>query len=88
MLPANTAAAPVGYTGTLADAISVTIFYDEGDLVVVEPVGTITAYNTPLALSTSLTLPCSGTGPAVFQPTPTSPTAQALDVTLDFNSQP
>lgn len=84
--PASTSAA--GNTGSLGTGISVSIIYDEGDLVVDVPLGTITAYDTPLAISTSDVFPCYGTGTAVFTPTPTSTSARPAGLTVDFVGQP
>jgi hypothetical protein len=88
LLPPSTTAANVGDTGSLGSAVNVSIIYDEGDLVVVVPLGTITAYNTPLAISTSDVFPCDGSGTAAFDPTPTSATARSVDLTVNFLGQP
>lgn len=88
VLPAPTSTAVPGYTGSLGDAVSVSIIYDEGDLVVVVPIGTITAYNTPLVIPTSDVFPCYGSGTAVFNPEPTSATARSVDLTVNFIGQP
>jgi hypothetical protein len=45
---------------------------------------TFTAYGVPQAFPATLLLPCSGTGTAVFTPTPTSSTARAAIVTVRF----
>jgi hypothetical protein len=88
VLPPATNAGAVGYTGSLGTAINVEIIYTQGTITRVVPVGTLTAYGTKLAIPTSLVLPCYGTGTAVFDPTPTSSTAKAADLTVDFIGQP
>jgi hypothetical protein len=87
-LPPDTAAGSIGFTGSAADAIDVSIIYSLGTITRVVPVGQLTSYGTKLAISTLLTLPCSGSGTAVFDPTPTSSTAKAADLTVDFIGQP
>jgi hypothetical protein len=88
VLPTAGTSFAVGFTGSLGDAIDVSIVYSTGNVTVVSRVGTLTGYDTKLAISTSLVLPCAGTGTAVFEPTPTSPTAVAADLTVDFIGQP
>ena len=88
VLPPVTSAGSVGFTGSLGDAVNVAIIYSRGTITVVVPVGTLTDYGVKLAISTSLVLPCSGSGTAVFDPTPTSKTAVAADLTVGFIGQP
>jgi hypothetical protein len=88
VLPATTNAGSIGYTGSLADAVNVAIVYSQGTASHYVPIGTVTAYGMPLAIPTSLVLPCYGSGTAVFDPTPTSPTAVAADLTVSFIGQP
>lgn len=88
VLAPATNATSLGYTGSLGTAVNVSIIYSAGTVTRVVPVGTITAYDTPLAISTSLVLPCYGSATAVFDPTPTSATAKAADLTVDFIGQP
>lgn len=73
-----------GYTGTAATAIAVTF-------------ATPASVGTPIVLHdwavsapipTTLVLPCSGTGLVTFTPIPTSPTAKAATVTVNFVGQP
>lgn len=78
----------LGFTGTLADAVDITIVYARGTVVVVTPIGEVTAYGQELEIPTSLVLPCSGAGTLVFSPTPTSATAVPYDLTVDFVGQP
>ncbi|WP_322780062.1 hypothetical protein [Frankia sp. Cas4] len=47
-----------------------------------------TSYGTPLAIPTSLVLPCSGSATVVFSPRPTSPTARNAIVTVTYVGQP
>lgn len=88
VLPPATNSTSLGYTGSLGTAISVDLVYTQGTITRVVQVGTLTAYGTPLAIPTSLVLPCYGTGTAVFDPTPTSPTAKAAGLSVDFIGQP
>jgi hypothetical protein len=81
-------AAGLGFTGTLADAVDISIVYARGPIVVVTPIGEVTAYGQELEIPTSLVLPCSGAGTLVFNPAPTSPTAVPYDLTVDFVGQP
>jgi hypothetical protein len=88
VMPATTASGNIGFTGSLATAINVEFVYSQGAISHVVPIGTLTAYDTKLAIPTSLVLPCWGSGTAVFDPTPTSPTARAADVKINFQGQP
>jgi hypothetical protein len=47
---------------------------------------TLTAYDSPAPIPTSLHLPCGGTGKAVFTPKPASPTARSDVVTVTFEN--
>lgn len=89
VLPADTSATNnVGFTGSAGVAVNVAIIYNLGDITVVAPVGTLTAYDVKLPIPTTLVLPCAGSGTAAFDPTPTSPTAKSADLTVDFLGQP
>lgn len=83
----GSATAP-GFTGSLADAVDISIVYARGTVVVVTPIGEVTAYGQELEIPTSLVLPCFGSGTLVFDPAPTSPTAVPYDLTIDFVGQP
>lgn len=67
-----------GFTGSVATRIVATFAADSS-----APV-TFTAYRAPKAIPTSLLLPCSGSGLAVFTPAPASPTARSATVTVRF----
>jgi hypothetical protein len=69
-----------GFTGSLGDHI-VVHFTDDRTAKM-----TLTAYNTPAAIPTSLRLPCGGTGKVVFKPKPTSPTARSDIVTVTYQN--
>ncbi len=89
VLPPSTGATTgVGYTGSLGTAVNVSIVYSQGTVTRIVPVGTVTEYGTKLAISTSLVLPCYGSGTALFDPTPTSSTARAASLTVNFIGQP
>jgi len=84
----SSGSAALGFTGTLANAVDISIVYARGTIVVVTPIGEVTAYGQELEVPTSLVLPCSGSGTLVFEPTPTSPTAVPYDLTVNFVGQP
>ena len=88
VLPPTTSSGSTGYTGSLGDAVNVSIVYSVGTVTHVVPIGTLTSYGTKLAISTSLVFPCWGSGTAVFTPTPTSSTAKAADLGVEFVGQP
>ncbi|MDI5963418.1 hypothetical protein POF50_000355 [Streptomyces sp. SL13] len=74
--------APGGYTGTVGHSLLVTL--DAATSTADGVIGTTTNYYVPLAIPTTLTVPCSGTGTVVFTPGPTSATARAATVTVAF----
>lgn len=88
VLPPTSTTGSIGYTGSLANAINVAIVYSQDTVSHVVPVGTVTAYGMPVQIPTSLVLPCYGSGTAVFDPTPTSATAKAADLAVNFAGQP
>ena len=88
VLPPATGSGSVGYTGSLGTAINAEFVYSQGTITHVVPIGTLSTYGTRLALSTSLVLPCWDSGSIVFDPTPTSPTARAADLSVYFQGQP
>ena len=71
----------IGYTGTAADSINV-LFNTPASTAGVK----LTAYYVPVAIPTSLELPCGGTGPVEFAPTPTSTTAKTLTLTVTYEN--
>jgi hypothetical protein len=73
----------VGYTGSAANSIGAIIGGTSSTVVIV-----LTAYDTPAAIPTTLTLPCAGTGTVLFQPSPNSSTARAATVPVTFVGQP
>lgn len=79
----------VGYTGTAAHAITVTLRLGTSwGPVNTYPVGTLTVYDARLAIPTTLDLPCAAHGTAVFAPTPTSSTARSATVAVTVTPQP
>jgi hypothetical protein len=86
IVPSTSATA--GFTGTLANSIDASVIWSlaEPPITVDEPIGTFTAYSTPLAVSTDLTVPCSGTGVLSFAPDPTSKSAVNATVNITFVS--
>jgi hypothetical protein len=73
-----------GYTGTAATAIGVGL----GASTAVTPLVQLRVYDSPVQVPTSLVVPCRGTGVAVFDPEPGSPTAHAGLVKITFVSVP
>lgn len=79
----------IGYTGTSANAVTVTLLLGTSSGGIGSyPVGTLTKYDTKLAIPTTLTLPCAASGRVVFTPTPTSSTARPATVTVTVVGQP
>jgi len=73
----------IGYTGSAATGIAV----GAGSTSTTSPL-VLSSYDTPVALPTTLTLPCGGTGTVRFVPTPTSSTATVATVAVTFVGQP
>jgi hypothetical protein len=86
IVPPTTAV--TGFTGTLAKSIEASVVWSSAEPPVTadESIGTLNAYSTPLAVPTSLTVPCSGAGVLSFAPTPTSSTARSATVDITFVS--
>lgn len=79
--PAPTSSAVVGYTGSAADGIDV-LFASASSA---GPLA-LTSYYAPVEIPTTLELPCGGTGTVTFAPSPTSPTAQNLTLTVSYGN--
>ncbi|MFE9428619.1 hypothetical protein ACFYNO_37390 [Kitasatospora sp. NPDC006697] len=75
-----------GYTGSAGTAIEVTITTSSAGSI--QLVGKLGSFFAPLAIPTSLVLPCTGTAQVTFTPIPTSPTARPSVVTAALLSQP
>jgi hypothetical protein len=73
-----------GYTGSAANRINVTF----GLPSTAQPAVVLTTWAVRVAIPTTLTLPCSGTGVVLFTPAPTSSTARPATVHVTFASQP
>lgn len=92
LLPSSTSR--LGYTGDAGTSIVVAIIPDRpvtspvSANIPVQLVGTLTTYGSRLLLSSSLTLPCSGTGTVVFAPAPTSPDSRDYQVPVTFEPAP
>lgn len=80
--------ATAGYTGNFGTEIDVNLIYSVGTVTVETPTfATLTFYDTKAEIPTSLTVPCSGTGVAVFNPLPDPDgSANASDVNVTFSS--
>jgi hypothetical protein len=76
----------VGYTGA-AKAVTVSLVTATGSAAGAT-VGVLTTYDTKLPIPITLTLPCYGSGTAVFAPTPASTTGRAATVAVRFLGQP
>jgi hypothetical protein len=86
ILPAPSTASTAGYTGSAGRRVVVSIVVP-----VVTPGGpqipiTLTEYGKPAPIPTSLMVPCSGSGIALFTPEPTSKTARSASVPVRFVS--
>lgn len=77
-----------GYTGNSGTEIAVNLIYSVGTITVVTPTfATLTFYDTKAEIPTSLTVPCNGTGVAVFTPSPDPDgSGIASDVHVTFQS--
>jgi hypothetical protein len=84
VVASTVAGANAGYTGTAAHALTVQIATESANPVTpigtVSLIGVLTGFYENLAIPTTITLPCTGTGVVSFSPTPTSPTAQVATV--------
>jgi hypothetical protein len=69
-----------GDTGSAAAAIDVGL----GSTPAVTPSVRLRVYEAPTQIPTSLVVPCSGAGVAIFNPDPTSPTARAGTVKITY----
>ncbi len=74
-----------GYTGASAHSLEVLLGAAPSSTTV-EVIGSTGNYFVPLAIPTTLTVPCGGTGQVTFVPQPTSPTADPATVTVSFIS--
>lgn len=83
--PASTSGtADVGFTGSAATQIAVTF----GTSSSTDKPIVLDAYGVTAEIPTTLTLPCGGPGVVVFTPLPTSSTARADTVDVEFSGQP
>ena len=65
--PVNTT---LGYTGNFGDRIDASLIWSRGTITVVTPIATFTSYGMAMAIPTSITVPCSGSGVMSFAPSP------------------
>ena len=72
--------ANTGFTGTAAHSLAVSL--DVATTTPTATIGTLSGYNIQLAIPTTITVPCSGSGVVVFAPAPTSLTAVSATVTV------
>jgi len=77
-LPGN----PPGFTGSLGTSIDV--LFSTATSASVNPPIVLTSYFAPVAIPTTLNLPCGGAGIASFVPIPTSPTARGYALNVLF----
>lgn len=73
-----------GYTGAGANSLLVTLGGPSTGTT--GPIGTLTSFFAPLAIPTTVTVPCSGTGTVVFTPKPANTTAVPYTVDVTFVS--
>ena len=71
----------VGYTGSAANQIDA--FFSPTSATANPPV-VLKSFFAPVAIPTTLLLPCGGTGVVSFVPLPTSPTARSVAVTVTY----
>jgi hypothetical protein len=82
--PVNTT---LGYTGNSAKEIDANLIYSRGPVTVVTFVATLTSYFVKVAIPTSITVPCAGTGVMSFTPSPDPDNSgRASDVNVTFAS--
>jgi hypothetical protein len=74
----------VGYTGSAATAIDVTMGAPSSTVIF----AVLRYYGVTAPIPTSLVLPCAGSGTVVFIPSPTSTTARSASVAVTFVGQP
>jgi hypothetical protein len=74
-----------GYTGSEAVEIDASLFYTQGTLSVDLPIATFTQYSVESPISTSITVPCSGSGVMSFSPYPLD-SGKPSDVGVTFMS--
>ena len=82
------AAGSLGYTGNDSE---IGVFFNAPPPVAAGPTATtpvFTRYDRPQPLSTSLTLPCAGTGTVYFTPIPVIPPSRSATVPVRFVGQP
>lgn len=82
---ASTGGVP-GYTGTAATQIAVSL--TTASSASITPLATLYDIFLKVAIPTSVTVPCSGSGTVRFTPLPTSPTARTATVSVNLVSQP
>lgn len=85
---AATTNSDVGYTGSAANAVSISLIVTSGDIVRFIPLGSVADYGTKVPIPTTLVLPCYGSAEAVFAPTPSGVGARNATLTVDFIGQP
>jgi hypothetical protein len=85
-LLASSTAASTGYTGTLGTSLTVKITTSAPSTTTSSLIGVLKNFYEELAIPTTLTLPCTGTGVVTFAPTPTSVTAKTASVTVKLVS--
>ena len=78
----------VGYTGAIAEAIVVSLRLPNSSSTTPLVVGRIATYETRLLIPTSLTLPCYGSGAAVFTPAPFTHNSKADSVSVVIEAHP
>jgi len=77
----------LGYTGNSAKEIDANLVYSRGPVTVVTFVAALTSYFVKVAIPTSITVPCSGTGVMSFTPSPDPDNSgRASDVGVTFAS--
>jgi hypothetical protein len=76
-----------GYTGNFGTKIAADLIWSRGTISVLIPIATLTTYDAPAAIPTSITVPCSGSGVMSFSPSPDPDgTGRSASVNITFVS--
>ena len=82
--PEAVAGTDLGFTGSAGRSLKVSLVLSSATTPI--PIGTLSGYFIKLAIPTSITIPCGGTGEMVFAPSPTSMTARSATVSVTIIS--
>jgi hypothetical protein len=83
--PETPVSTDLGFTGSAGRSLNVSLVLSTSAATPIS-IGTLSGYFIKLAIPTSITIPCGGTGEMVFAPSPTSPTARSAKVAVTIIS--